>query len=239
MCPLEMEADTGSGSSGGEEEQVEGEDLEEGTPVTVKNEIEQPTPQEIREHMASHIPFRAWCPHCVTGKAKGNPHFKRHYAAIGTPTIAMDYMYMREERKIGGSRETEAEDGEEGEQEGSKGMPILVCRDNKTGWYQASVVPKKGRCPHAVQQVENMLNQLGYKKYILKTDQEPSIMELKEVISRSRGDQVIMEESPVMDSRSNGFIERAIQSVQGQIRTLKSALESNLGGGQSRRTTRH
>ena len=32
-----------------------------------------------------------------------------------------------------------------------------------------------------------------------------------------------------MDSRSNGFSERAIQAVQGQIRTLKSALESRLG----------
>ena len=34
------------------------------------------------------------------------------------------------------------------------------------------------------------------------------------------------EESPVGESKSNGEVERAIQSVQGQIRSLKSSLES-------------
>ena len=103
---------------------MEEENPDEGTPVKLRSEVEQPTPQEIREHIASHIPFRAWCPHCVTGKAKGNPHFRRHYAAIGTPTIAMDYMYMREERKIGGSREIEAEDGEVGEEYQDVGQDV-------------------------------------------------------------------------------------------------------------------
>ena len=35
-----------------------------------------------------------------------------------------------------------------------------------------------------------------------------------------------MEVSPVEDSRSNGEIEKAIQDVQGQIRAMKSSLES-------------
>ena len=35
--------------------------------------------------------------------------------------------------------------------------------------------------------------------------------------------------SPVGDSKSNGFIERTIQSVEGQIRTLRSATESRMG----------
>ena len=33
-----------------------------------------PTPKEIEEHMVNHLPFRAWCRHCVKGKAKGLPH---------------------------------------------------------------------------------------------------------------------------------------------------------------------
>ena len=35
----------------------------------------------------------------------------------------------------------------------------------------------------------------------------------------------MMEESPVYDSRSNGEVERAIRTVQGQIRAMKDALE--------------
>ena len=37
------------------------------------------------------------------------------------------------------------------------------------------------------------------------------------------------EHSPVGDSKSNGFIEKGIQSIEGQVRTLKLALESKLG----------
>ena len=38
----------------------------------------------------------------------------------------------------------------------------------------------------------------------------------------------VPEESPVEDSRSNGYIERAIQTIQGQIRASKGALEARL-----------
>ncbi len=36
----------------------------------------------------------------------------------------------------------------------------------------------------------------------------------------------MLEESPVKESQSNGEVERAIQEVQGQVRTTKAALES-------------
>lgn len=37
------------------------------------------------------------------------------------------------------------------------------------------------------------------------------------------------EVSPIGDSKANGFIEKSIQTVQGQIRTLKNAPEARLG----------
>ena len=42
-------------------------------------------------------------------------------------------------------------------------------------------------------------------------------------------DQIIKEESPAYDSRSNGLIESVIKSIQGKIRTMTDALESRLG----------
>ena len=83
----------------------------------------------------------------------------------------------------------------------------------------ASVVPRKGRCPHACNRLETMLDQLGHKRVVLISDQEPAIIELKEGLERVREEELTMEESPVEDSQSNGFIERAIQEVQGQIRS--------------------
>ena len=54
-------------------------------------------------------------------------------------------------------------------------------------------------------------------------------MELKELIKRTRDDEVILEESPVEVSRSNGYVGRAMQTVQDQIRTMRSSLEGRLG----------
>ena len=39
----------------------------------------------------------------------------------------------------------------------------------------------------------------------------------------------MLENSPAYVSKANGFIERAIHVVEGQIRTLKAAIESRIG----------
>ena len=39
----------------------------------------------------------------------------------------------------------------------------------------------------------------------------------------------MIENSPLKDSQSNGSVENGIHSVEGQIRTLKGALEERLG----------
>ena len=44
-----------------------------------------------------------------------------------------------------------------------------------------------------------------------------------------KGIDIMMEESPGYDSRSNGEVERTVQTVQGQVRTVKTGLESRLG----------
>ena len=33
-----------------------------------------PSQEDVDAHMATHIPFRSWCPHCVRGKSKGAAH---------------------------------------------------------------------------------------------------------------------------------------------------------------------
>ena len=65
---------------------------------------------------------------------------------------------------------------------------------------------------------------------IVKTDQKPSIVALIEDIVKGREEgRTIVEESPVQSSGSNGVVERAIQSVEGQIRVTLLALEDHVG----------
>lgn len=63
----------------------------------------------------------------------------------------------------------------------------------------------------------------------LESDQEPAIVSLVGEISRRRAAKTFSEHSPVASSQSNGYVERAIQSVSGQIRVMLDALESRVG----------
>ena len=50
-----------------------------------------PSAAEVEEHMATHVPFRAWCPHCVRGKARGKKHARAKEGQREMPTFAIDY----------------------------------------------------------------------------------------------------------------------------------------------------
>ena len=65
---------------------------------------------------------------------------------------------------------------------------------------------------------------------IVKTDQEPAIIAVRDNLAKLReGARTVPEESPVKSSGSNGIVERAIQAVESQLRTMKMALEKRWG----------
>ena len=53
----------------------------------------QPSKEEVEQHMVTHLPFRDWCPHCVRGKSGSKPH-KSNQGVHEIPTVAVDYMFM-------------------------------------------------------------------------------------------------------------------------------------------------
>ena len=73
------------------------------------------------------------------------------------------------------------------------------------------------------------LNGLGYKKVILKSDQEPSIVALGKAIKTNWDGELILEHSPKGVSKSNGEVEREVQTVHGLARTLKDYVEDKMG----------
>ena len=73
------------------------------------------------------------------------------------------------------------------------------------------------------------LEELGYKKVIVRSDQEPAIVKLKSAVKRDMAQEVICEESPVGEAQSLGSVSIQVQIVQGQVRTLRDALETRYG----------
>ena len=74
-------------------EELELEESEENPPMNTVADPGCPTQQEIDDHYKTHMPFRAWCPCCVQGKAKEDPHYskKRKPSNHTKPTCCMDY----------------------------------------------------------------------------------------------------------------------------------------------------
>ena len=123
--------------------------------------------------------------------------------------VSMDYCYMGQDE--------------------DKCLPIFVMKDHKSKMVFSHVVPKKGASvAYCVSQTVRNLELLGHPKMVLKCDQEPAMMDLRNATMKEgkhSGLEILPEESEVGESQSNGVIERAIQEVEGLVRTLKDQVE--------------
>ena len=57
----------------------------------------QPTDDERATHSTTHLPFRAWCTHCVKGLARGWPHRSDDRPPPNISTVAMDFCFVSTE----------------------------------------------------------------------------------------------------------------------------------------------
>ncbi len=70
----------------------------------------------------------------------------------------------------------------EQEKEEEKCVPIIVAKDNKTKMIMERFVPSKGVESYAVETVKKMVERLGHKRIIMKSDDEPATLALKEAM---------------------------------------------------------
>ena len=125
--------------------------------------------------------------------------------------IAADYCFLREVS-------------------GGPSQPVLVVRDRRTGMFFAHAVPYKGAgIEWVAQQMARDISKCGcHGRVVLRSDQESALQDL---MGKVRGDlPTVLEASPVGDNQSNGFVERAVRSIEEMVRTHKIALEAKIGG---------
>ena len=53
-----------------------------------------PPQREVEEHCLTHLPYRNWCSHCVQGKGKAAPHFRKGSREDGLTEVYFDYCFM-------------------------------------------------------------------------------------------------------------------------------------------------
>ena len=108
-------------------------------------------------------------------------------------------------------------------------LSILVGVERDTGAKVSVVVPQKGTTgKYASGEVVNFINEQGcaFKEVVVKSDQENAIKYVVDDVCMARtGAKTIKMLAPVEVKGSNGVIERAVQSVEGQLRTMKDILD--------------
>ena len=175
-----------------------------------------PSKAEVEAHNVSHLPFRSWCSACVRGRGLSMGHRKVDAETKQDeqiPTISVDYGFF-------GQPEDKAHCT----------LPVLIVRDRKSKGIWSHPVPAKGVThPYPAKALMADLDFMGYKRVILKSDQEPSILALCEAVKHGWHGEIVPEASPKGESKSNGEAERAVQSVHGLARTLKDFLEQQSG----------
>ena len=165
---------------------------------------------ERDEHEASgHAVYRTWCEHCVAAKGQGNPHIADG-EVCEVPEIGFDYAYMAS--------------GD------SKCMPMICGRDRKLAHHAATFVPMKGRDAYALSYLVGWIRGLGYKRLVCRSDNERALLALLETLSSSLPEvEFVPKSSPEGDHAANGLAEVGVREIKGQVRTLRSQLEANLG----------
>ena len=184
-----------------------------GSPVSMSRQMRE-------EHEVTHLPYRSWCAHCVSGRgiSTGHRRKKEHDREVETPRIAMDYFYLT------------------GDQEEEK-MPCIIMVNEETGERYSRMVEKKGVGPEIEWTLKDMIEELktwGHHggvqgKIILKTDGEAAIMALRDQLAKMLGTQAIVETSAREQHESNGTAEESVRAVRGMVITLKSQIEEHTG----------
>jgi hypothetical protein len=93
------------------------------------------------------------------------------------------------------------------------------------------MVPKKGFDAYALFCVVRDVEQSGYNRLILKSDQENSIKDIISAVKRERAEDIdlLPELSVVGEHQMNGKVERAVQTMEGQIISMSLAVEMRYG----------
>ena len=158
---------------------------------------------------------------------------------IDVAVLSWDYGFLGTRGSGGGqdhSTATSSDNSEsidDAEAEALGLSPVLCMRDRLSQacfWY---LVPKKGRefatYENLLSMITDDLDGLGYDRVCFRSDGEPALTCVLEDIRLRWKGQVVPESSAEGDSSSNGNAECGVGLMKGHVRTLKIALERQLG----------
>ena len=195
------------------------EDQEEVMQPRVLRDPKKPTLKDREEHKCLHWPFRSWCRDCMRGRGMHDQHTSKKKKNGGVdearevPTISIDFIFPGTE------------------QLSARKNAQLVMFDNESEAIWAYRTGRKHNPAWLVPTMMQDLEEAGYGscRICVRSDQENIIKNIKKELIEQRTGPTVPQESPVKESQCNGKMEKAIQNLEGQMRTLRCAIESETG----------
>merc|ERR1712194_683041 len=156
---------------------------------------DEPSDKEVAEHALTHLPFRDWCRHCITGKAPDWPHRRVVRDPDEVPMIQVDFYFMNKKGD-------------------SDIVTLLNCVDCVSGAV-CTCVCGKGPEVYVIEMVVNFLSFLGRAEIILRHDGKVAIKSLVRAIQQARSHETQDECTPRYSSSSLGVAESMNRVVEG------------------------
>ena len=183
-----------------------GEEARRATPMHVPGE---PSDAERRAHEIQHVPKRSWCEYCVSGKGKESLHLSRcEQADDGIPVVHMDFALLQNT----GDKDAK--------------VTFLTMVDNSSGQMVATAVQKKGLDKFVERFLSKGLESFGVTgEMVLQTDKETGPIDVAKHVAAESKATTIIRQTPKKSSQSNAYVERAHQSVEAMVRTMKEVIE--------------
>ena len=108
--------------------------------------------------------------------------------------------------------------------------------DNASEAMYAVAVSDKTAQPWLVEYVTRVIEELGYGgvKIAMKIDLARDLQDLRRQVSAKKSAPTVPLNAPVRESKRNGAVENAVRRWQGQFRTFKSHVETEIGSAMPR-----
>ena len=181
-------------------------------PVTA----EVPSEFEQAQHRLTHVPYKAWCPSCVAHRARVDRHERSGEShASSPPTISFDYFYTKA-------------NGEAATADDPDTIIALVVVCSQTSFVKSIPLESKNQMDHMNREVIQFIQMLGHTDVSLRCDNEPSILQLKRLLVKTRQAMGLrtLESSAVAYDHGNSLAENAV----GRVRPLAASLMHQLHG---------
>ena len=167
----------------------------------------------------THLPYQAWCPHCVAGKAPNEAHRKQATEESNiiepgeVPIIGIYFWFMSDE-------------------ENEKGQnPLIIMVDKQTKCHVSYPVESKSVSDWIVRRLCDDMETWGYmgEDVIIRCDGEPAIRLIRQSVDLFRKGKTVPEDIPPGEHEQIGFVEAMVKSTINQFNTFRSSLIRSLG----------